>query len=89
MTDQSVADDLLAGFHKRWEACEARKRDVQDDLKALSAEIKAAGFDASVARAAFRQVSMADDAKTQERDALIDLYVSSLTRDARTHVRAA
>ena len=57
--------------------------------KDLYAEMKAEGYDPTAARAAFRQVSMADDAKTQERDELIDLYVSSLTRDAHTHVRAA
>ena len=84
MTQQSVADDMLASGFRRWQALEAEKADIQSGLRDLFAELKGNGFDVKALRAAFRQVAQADDAERQEHEAIVDLYVDSLTRGTRT-----
>ena len=83
MSGDSTADDLLAGFYRRWEHLEEEKAALSADLRELFAEAKGNGFDTKALRAAFRRVAQAGDAAADEHEALVDLYVTSLTRDAR------
>jgi uncharacterized protein (UPF0335 family) len=91
MSDQadSVADDMLSNAYQRWERLEAEKKAISDDLKELFAELKGNGFTPKALRESFRRVRNADDADQKEHDELVDLYVTSLMRGTRAHVRAA
>lgn len=79
MTD-SIADDLLRNGYDRWLRLEEAKAEVSDDIKELMAELKAAGFTPKALRESFRRVRNIGDADQQEHDAIVDLYVASLTR---------
>lgn len=83
----AVSDDLLRSGYDRWLRLEEAKAIVAEDLKELFAELKAGGFDGKALRAAFRHVSKLDDLANQEHEAVVDLYVASLTgaRPAHAH----
>src|SRR5690606_32267121 len=85
-TEISVADDVLRSGYERWHRLEEEKAAIGDDLKELFAELKANGFAPKALRESFRRVRNIDDASQQEHDAIVDLYVASLTgaRPART-----
>lgn len=75
----SIADDLLRNGYERWERLEGEKAAIGEDLKELFAELKGHGFTPKALRESFRRVSNMADAAQQEHDAIVDLYVSSLT----------
>lgn len=79
MSGESVADDILRSGFERWQRLEGEKQAISDDLKELFAELKGQGFDGKALRAAFRTVAKIDDADVQEHNAVVDLYVNSLT----------
>lgn len=87
MSGDNVADGQIRSFYDRWLRLEEEKASVSTDLKELFAEAKGNGFDGKALRESFRRVRNADDASVQEHDALVDLYVTSLTRDARVRTR--
>jgi uncharacterized protein (UPF0335 family) len=84
---ESVADEIIQSGYRRWLALEERKAEVASDLKELMAELKSGGLDPKVARAAFRRQRDSEDAQKvaadEEFEALVDLYLASLARDAR------
>lgn len=79
----SVADDQIRSAYQRWERLEAEKKAISDDLKDLFAELKGNGFTPKALRESFRRVRNINDADQQEHDALVDLYVTALTRGTR------
>lgn len=85
----SVADDMLRSGYERWLRLEEEKAAIGEDLKELFAELKGHGFTPKALRESFRRVRNIDDADQQEHDAIVDLYVSSLTgaRCAPAHAR--
>lgn len=87
MIDGSIADDLLRNGYDRWLRLEEAKAEVSDDIKELMAELKGHGFTPKAVRESFRRVRNADSVDQQEHDAIVDLYVASLTRahPARAH----
>lgn len=89
MAEESVADDLLRNGYERWLRLEAEKDAIGDDLKELFAEFKSRGFAPKALRESFRRVRNINDADQQEHDAIVDLYVASLTgaRPAPAHAR--
>lgn len=88
---ESIADDLLLNGYNRWLRLEEEKAAIGDDLKELFAELKGHGFTPKAVRESFRRVRNIDNADQQEHDAIVDLYVASLTRarPAHTHEAAA
>lgn len=88
---ESIADDLLRNGYDRWLRLEEAKAEVAHDLKELFAELKGHGFTPKAVRESFRRVRNIDNADQQEHDAIVDLYVASLTRarPAHTHEAAA
>lgn len=83
----SIADDILRSGYDRWLRLEEEKAAISDDLKELMAELKGQGFTPKALRESFRRVRYAGDAAIEEHDALVDLYVTSLTRDTRVRAR--
>lgn len=83
----SVADDLLRAGYQRWLRLEEEKAAIGDDLKELFAEYKGHGFVSKALRESFRRARNIDDADQQEHDAVVDLYVTSLTRGTRAYTR--
>src|SRR5690606_23085366 len=66
---------------------EDEKAALGDDLKELFAELKAFGFTPKALRESFRRVRNINDADQQEHDAIVDLYVASLTGAGRARTR--
>ncbi len=87
--ETSVADDALRSAYERWERLEAEKAAISTDLKELFAELKGNGFAPKALRESFRRVRNINDADQKEHDELVDLYVTSLMRGTRAHVRDA
>lgn len=85
----SIADDLLRNGYERWLRLEEEKAAIGDDLKELFAELKGQGFTPKALRESFRRVRNADNADQQEHDAIVDLYVASLTRARPARTREA
>lgn len=90
----SIADDILRNGFDRWQRLEGEKQAISDDLKELFQELKGNGFDGKALRAAFRKVAKIGDTDVQELNAVVDLYVDSLTAPRvgtvpATHIRAA
>lgn len=84
----------LRSYFERWQRLEADKKAVADDLKELFAEMKGSGFDAKVARKAFRDQDIAENdasakAEADEFDAIYELYRGELggprARSAHVH----
>ena len=75
-----IADDILRAGYQRWLRLEEEKAVIGEDLKELFAELKSHGFTPKALRESFRRVRDIDDASQQEHDAIVDLYVASLTR---------
>ena len=74
----------LQSIFERWQRLEEAKAEVSQDLKELFAEAKGNGFDSKQLRKAFNYVQKQIDNPEQlsENQAVFDLYVDSLTRDA-------
>lgn len=76
-TSQTVAAGQLRSFIERVERLLEEKQAIADDVKEVYAEMKGTGFDTKAVRAIVRLRAM-DQAKRQEREAVIDLYKSAL-----------
>ena len=73
----SNAQSQLRSIIERVERLEADKAAVAADIKEVYLEAKGNGFDTSIIRAVIRERKM-DRAKRDEKQALIDLYMSAL-----------
>lgn len=82
----SIADDILRNGYERWQRLEGEKQAISDDLKELFGELKGQGFDGKALRAAFRMVAKAGDVAVEEHNAMVDLYVDSLTAPRQSEV---
>jgi uncharacterized protein (UPF0335 family) len=73
----AVTADVLRQFVERYEALEAEKKDIADQMKEVMAEAKGRGYDTKALRKviAMRKRS-ADD--LAEEEAMIDMYRSAL-----------
>ncbi len=87
MSVESVADEIIQSGYRRWLLIEEAKEAASADAKELMAELKSAGLDPKIARAAFRRERDAQDAQKvaaeEENETMIDLYRAALARDAR------
>jgi uncharacterized protein (UPF0335 family) len=85
MADDSTNIDTLSGtaqeqlktFIKRIERLEEDKAAITGDLKEVYSEAKGVGFDAKIIRKVVR-LRKQDDAKRQEEEALVDLYLAAI-----------
>ena len=87
-----MSDTRLKSIYSRWLRLEEAKQEISDDLKELFKEAKGDGYDGKAIRAAFRKVAKLEGDKAEEireQDALVDLYIDALTRDAREAVSYA
>lgn len=85
--NDSIADDLLRSGYNRWLRLEEEKQAISQDLKELFIELKGNGFTPKALRESFRRVRNINEADQQEHDALVDLYVASLTGARPAHTR--
>lgn len=76
-TSQTVAAGQLRAFIERVERLTEERQAISDDIKEVYAEVKGTGFDVTAVRALVRLRRM-DQAERQEREAILDLYKSSL-----------
>lgn len=76
-TSQTVAAGQLRAFIERVERLLEEKQTIADDVKEVYAEMKGTGFDTKAVRAIVR-LRAEDQAKRQEREAILDLYKSAL-----------
>ena len=74
---QAVAKDHLKAFVERIERLEEDKAAVAADIKEVFAETKGEGFDVKILRKVVR-LRKQDNAKRQEEEALLDLYLSAI-----------
>ena len=72
-----AAQGRLRSFIERIDRLEEDKAAVQADLKEVYAEAKGEGFDAKILRKVVR-LRKQDQAKRQEEEALIDLYLQAI-----------
>lgn len=77
MTKSGFAAGHLKSLIERIERLEEEKKALGDDIKEVYAEAKGQGFDTKIMREVVRLRKL-DSADRQERDALIDLYLSAL-----------
>lgn len=87
--NDTIADDLLRSGYNRWLRLEEEKQAISQDLKELFIELKGNGFTPKALRESFRRVRNINEADQQEHDALVDLYVASLTGARSAHTREA
>jgi uncharacterized protein (UPF0335 family) len=73
----SVAGDQLRTIIERVERLEQEKRELAEDIKEVYGEAKGNGFDTAVIRAIVRR-RKEDAEKRKEREALMELYLSSM-----------
>jgi uncharacterized protein (UPF0335 family) len=78
----SVAQDMLQSYFRRWRALEEQRGSVVEDLRQLFIETKSSGFDGKALRLAFRRVLDSEDSKKAdalaERDQTVDLYIAAI-----------
>lgn len=72
-----TAAERLCGFVERIEALEEDRAQVADDIRAVKAKAKAAGFDLKALREVLRQRRMSREDREQW-EALVDTYKSAL-----------
>ena len=77
MAKSGFAKDRLRSFVERIERLEEEKKALSDDIKEVYAEAKGEGFDTKTMRqvVGLRKLDKAD---FQEREAMLDLYLSAL-----------
>lgn len=73
----SEGNGQLASYVERIERVMGEKKALQEDIKDLFVEVRSAGYDPKIVRLAIKERAM-DAAKRQERDALLELYLSAL-----------
>jgi uncharacterized protein (UPF0335 family) len=76
-TLNSTAQGKLKSLIERIERLEEDKASVAGDLKEVYAEAKGEGFDSKIIRKVVR-LRKQDQAKRQEEEALVDLYISAI-----------
>ena len=76
MIDTTTAARLRS-FVERIERLNEEKKALADDIAAVFAEAKADGFDVKAMRELLKRRGM-DQSEIQERDAILDLYMSAL-----------
>ena len=72
-----TAKEKLRSFIQRVERLEEDKRSIACDIKEVLSEAKGEGFDVKIIRKVIR-LRAQDDAKRQEEEALIELYISAI-----------
>jgi uncharacterized protein (UPF0335 family) len=77
MTKSNFAKDQLKSLVERVERLEEEKTALAGDIREVYAEAKGHGFDTKIVRQVVRIRKM-DSAEREERDALLDLYLSAL-----------
>jgi len=86
MTDighSGVAADELRQFVERIEKLEEEKQGIASDIKDVYAELKGRGFDTKAVRQIVR-LRKQDHAERQEREAILETYMSALGMLAET-----
>lgn len=73
----SIATDQLRSIIERIERLEEEKQALADDIKEVYAEAKANGYDTPTLRQVVK-LRKQDTSERQEREALLDLYMSAL-----------
>jgi uncharacterized protein (UPF0335 family) len=73
----TIAAERLRSFIERVERLEEEKAVIAGDVKEVYAEAKGEGYDTKTLRQVIRLRKM-DRAERQEREALLDLYLSAL-----------
>jgi uncharacterized protein (UPF0335 family) len=73
----------LLSIIERIEALEAEKKNLAEDVKDIYREAKSAGFDAPTIRLIIKQRAE-DEAKREEREALLEIYMAALGQLADT-----
>jgi uncharacterized protein (UPF0335 family) len=86
MAQSGFARDALRSFITRIERLEEERAVIGADIKEVYAEAKGTGFDTKVMREVVR-IRRMDKAVYQEKEALLELYLSAM--DAPAEVRAA
>jgi len=79
----AVAAKRLLSIIERIEALDAERKNLGDDVKDIYKEAKSAGFDAPTIRLLIKHRAE-DDAKRQEREALLETYLAALGQLADT-----
>jgi uncharacterized protein (UPF0335 family) len=77
MAKPNFAKDQLKSLVERVERLEEEKSALSNDLKEVYAEAKGQGFDTKIMRQVVRLRKM-ESHEREERDALLDLYLSAL-----------
>jgi uncharacterized protein (UPF0335 family) len=77
MAKSGFAKDRLRSFVERVERLEEEKKALSDDIKEIYAEAKGEGFDTKILRQVV-SLRKLDKADFQEREAMLDLYLSAL-----------
>lgn len=77
MSKPNFAKDQLKSIVERVERLEEEKAALSGDIKEVYAEAKGHGFDNKIVRQVVRLRKM-DATEREERDALLDLYMSAL-----------
>lgn len=73
----TTAAARLRSFVERIERLNEEKKALADDIAAVFSEAKADGFDVKAMRELLKRRGM-DQSEIQERDAILDLYMSAL-----------
>ena len=76
-TKTTFAHGQLRALVERIERLEEEKKTIAGDIKEVYAEAKGNGFDTKIVRQVVRIRKM-DTTEREERDALLDLYMSAL-----------
>ena len=79
----SVAAEQLKSFIERIERLEAEKTTISDDIKDVFAEAKGNGYDVAILREVLR-IRKQDKAEREEKEAILELYLSALGMAARS-----
>ena len=77
MRNPNFAKDKLRSLVARVERLEAEKQALSDDIREVYKEAKGHGFDVKIMRKAVSRRKV-DQAKQQEQDALLELYMAAL-----------
>lgn len=77
MSKPNFAKDQLKSIVERVERLEEEKAALSTDIREVYAEAKGHGFDTKIVRQVVRIRKM-DASEREERDALLDLYLSAL-----------
>jgi uncharacterized protein (UPF0335 family) len=72
-----MSNDRLRGYVDRIMNLEKEKADVQEGIKDLYTEVKAAGYETKIVRQIIREEKM-DASERRERETLLDLYRKEL-----------